>query len=79
MLFAIGNVQRYMTDISPWQYAYGLFGVGGGIPFRFPDPLLRAELPWTIALSATVQWWNYDQPDADRRPGTLRFHKTTPS
>jgi hypothetical protein len=62
VLFANGNVQRYMTDNSP-QYAYVLLGVGGGMQFRFADPLFKSQLPWSLALSANVQWWNYDQPD----------------
>ena len=74
-LFANGNVQRYMTDNSP-QYAYVLLGVGGGMQFRFADPLFKSQLPWSIALSANVQWWNYDQPDPivdpDREPPTKR-------
>lgn len=61
-LFANGNLQRYMTDNSP-QYSYMLLGVGGGMQFRFADPLFKSQLPWSIALSANLQWWNYDQPD----------------
>ncbi len=61
-IFANGNLQRYMTDNSP-QYSYMLLGVGAGMQFRFADPLFKSQLPWSIALSANVQWWNYDQPD----------------
>ena len=70
-LFANGNLQRYMTDNSP-QYSYVLTGVGGGMQFRFPDPLFKSELPWSIALSANVQWWYYDQPDPIIDPSVTR-------
>jgi tetratricopeptide (TPR) repeat protein len=61
-IFANGNLQRYMTDNSP-MFSYLLVGGGGGMQFRFPDPLFKSDLPWTISLSGNVQWWNYDQPD----------------
>lgn len=76
MLFAIGNVQRFYADIAPWQ-SYSLYGVGGGFAFRFADPLLRTGLPWTITLSASEQWWAYDQPDAVVDPVTMRFQNDT--
>jgi tetratricopeptide (TPR) repeat protein len=60
-IFANGNVQRYMTDNSP-MFSYTLLGGGGGMQFRFPDPLFKSDLPWTISLSANVQWWNYINP-----------------
>lgn len=71
MLFGNGNIQRYMTDNSP-QYAYVLLGVGGGMQFRFADPLFKSQLPWSIALSANLQWWNYDQPDPVIDPSLSR-------
>ena len=70
-IFANGNMQRYMTDNSP-MYSYVLVGGGGGMQFRFPDPLFKTDLPWTISLSANVQWWNYDQPDPVVDPVVLR-------
>jgi hypothetical protein len=76
VLYAVGNVQRFTADIAPWQ-SYSLYGVGGGFSFRFPDPVLRTGLPWTINFSATEQWWAYDQPDVVVDPGVLRFQNDT--
>jgi hypothetical protein len=76
VLYAVGNVQRFTADIAPWQ-SYSLYGVGGGFTFRFPDPVLRTGLPWTISLSATEQWWSYDQPDIVVDPGVLRYQNDT--
>lgn len=75
-LFAIGSVQRFYADLAPWQ-SYSLYGVGGGFTFRFVDPLLRTGLPWTISLSATEQWWTYDEPDIVVDPGILRYQNDT--
>jgi hypothetical protein len=71
-LFANANVQRYMTDNSP-QYNYTLGGVGAGMQFRFADPLFKSDLPWSIALSANLQWWGYDQPDPVVDPTVTRY------
>jgi Tetratricopeptide repeat len=70
-IFANGNLQRYMTDNSP-QFSYMLLGAGGGMQFRFADPLFKSQLPWSIALSANLQWWNYDQPDPIIDPSASR-------
>jgi tetratricopeptide (TPR) repeat protein len=75
-LFAIGSVQRFYADLAPWQ-SYSLYGVGGGFTFRFVDPVLRTGLPWTISLSATEQWWSYDEPDIVVDPGTMRYQNDT--
>ena len=75
-LFAIGSLQRFYADLAPWQ-SYSLYGVGGGFTFRFVDPLLRTGLPWTVSLSATEQWWAYDQPDIVVDPGILRYQNDT--
>lgn len=75
-LFAIGSVQRFYADLAPWQ-SYSLYGVGGGFTFRFVDPLLRTGLPWTMSLSATEQWWTYDQPDIVVDPGIMRYQNDT--
>jgi hypothetical protein len=66
-IFANGNAQRFITDNTPWQN-YQLAGVGGGMQFRFTDPLFKSQLPWSIALSANVQWWSYDAPDVTVDP-----------
>jgi Tetratricopeptide repeat len=75
-LFAIGSIQRFYADLAPWQ-SYSLYGVGGGFTFRFVDPVLRTGLPWTISLSATEQWWAYDQPDIVVDPGIMRYQNDT--
>jgi hypothetical protein len=61
-LFANANIQRFMADsYTPYSYVVG--GAGGGMQFRFRDPLFKSDLPWTIALSANEQWWGYDSAD----------------
>jgi hypothetical protein len=76
MLYAVGSVQRFYADIAPWQ-SYSLYGVGGGLSFRFPDPSLGTGLPWTVNLSVSEQWWTYDQPDPVVDPGAMRFQNDT--
>lgn len=71
-IIANGNIQRYQADTAPWQ-SYLLAGVGGGMQFRFPDPLFKSELAWSISLSGNVQWWSYDQPDVTIDPGVSRL------
>jgi tetratricopeptide (TPR) repeat protein len=70
-VFASGSAQRFQTEQAPWQ-SYQLWGIGGGISFRFPDPVLRTGLPWTISLTAGEQWWHYDAPDAIVDPTVYR-------
>jgi hypothetical protein len=31
--------------------------------FRFADPVLKTNLPWTISVATSMQWWHYDAPD----------------
>ena len=76
MLFATGTGQRFDADIAPWQ-SYTLWGVGGGFAFRFLDPLFKSGLPWTVNLSASEQWWTYDQPDVVVDPNTMRYQNDT--
>jgi len=76
MIFATGSAQRFDADIAPWQ-SYNLSGVGGGMAFRFPDPLFKSGLPWTINLSVSEQWWTYDQPDPVVDPNTFRYQNDT--
>jgi len=71
-LFASGSAQRYQTEQAPWQ-SYMLWGIGGGMSFRFPDPVLRTGLPWTVSLSVGEQWWNYDAPDPIVDPTINRY------
>jgi tetratricopeptide (TPR) repeat protein len=75
-IFANTNVQRFMADNFA-QYSYLLGGVGGGMQFRFPDPLFKSQLPWTISLSANVQWWGYDQADPIIDPDVVRQQNDT--
>jgi hypothetical protein len=76
MLFATGSAQRFLADIAPWQ-SYTLWGVGGGMAFRFPDPVFKTGLPWTINLTVGEQWWTYDQPDVVVDPNTMRYQNDT--
>lgn len=76
MLFLTGSGQRFDADIAPWQ-SYTLWGVGGGLAFRFADPLFKTGLPWTINLSVSEQWWAYDQPDVVVDPTTTRYQNDT--
>ena len=75
-LFAVGNAQRYQTQQTPSQN-YMLLGVGAGFAFRFADPLFRSELPWSISLSANLQWWSYDAPDPIIDPSVTRDQQDT--
>ena len=70
-LFASGSAQRFLSDLAPWQ-SYQLWGLGGGMSFRFVDPALKTGLPWTVSLTASNQWWHYDAPDATVSPTTYR-------
>ncbi len=71
-LFANASGTRYVTDQTPSQN-YLLWGVGGGFSFRFADPLLKTNLPWTVTLSYNYQWWQYDAPDPTVDPTTQRL------
>ena len=75
-LFANGNIQRYMAD-SYTPYSYLVAGVGGGMQFRFRDFLFKTDLPWTMALSANEQWWNYDSADPIIDPSVVRQQNDT--
>ncbi|HEY6979627.1 tetratricopeptide repeat protein [Reyranella sp.] len=75
-LYGNGSWQQYETASTPWQN-YTLWGVGGGMVFRFTDPLFKTALPWTVNLSANEQWWRYDQPDPTIDPNTFRFQNDT--
>jgi hypothetical protein len=70
-LFGSGSAQRYQTDQAPWQ-SYSLWGFGGGMSFRFPDPVLKTGLPWIVALTGSAQWWHYDAPDVVVDPTAYR-------
>jgi tetratricopeptide (TPR) repeat protein len=70
-IFGSGSAQRFLSDLAPWQ-SYQLWGLGGGMSFRFVDPALRTGLPWTVSLTASNQWWHYDAPDATINPNTYR-------
>ncbi len=70
-LFGSGTAQRFQTEQAPWQ-SYMLWGIGGGMSFRFPDPVLKTGLPWIISLTAGEQWWHYDAPDAVVDPNVYR-------
>ncbi len=66
-----GTATRYETDVTPSQ-SYELWGLGGGLSFRFGDPVFKTNLPWSITLTYTYQWWRYDAPDITVDPTTER-------
>ncbi len=70
-VFASASAQRYETEQTPSQN-YRLLGVGGGMSFRFADPVLRTGLPWSISLTVGEQWWHYDAPDSIVDPTIYR-------
>ncbi|MBN9088259.1 MAG: hypothetical protein J0J01_15220 [Reyranella sp.] len=70
-LFGSGSAQRFMSDLAPWQ-SYTLWGIGGGMTFRFGDPVLKTGLPWIVSLTASEQWWHYDAPDVTVDPTAYR-------
>ena len=70
-LFLTGSTQRYETQQTPSQN-YQLWGLGGGLAFRFADPLFRTPLLWSVNLSYTEQWWSYDAVDVVVDPTTMR-------
>lgn len=75
-IYGFGNLQRYQT----WQtvsQSYLLAGVGGGLAFRFVDPLFRSTLPWSINLTVNRQWWSYDAADQIVDPTTVRQQDDT--
>jgi len=76
MLYGNGTAQRYETEQTPSQ-SYTLWGLGGGMIFRFADPVLGTTLPWTVNLGVTEQWWGYDAVDITVDPNTLRFQNDT--
>jgi hypothetical protein len=53
--------------------SYMLWALGGGMAFRFPDPLFRSLQAWSIGLAYTEQWWTYDAPDPTVDPNTIRY------
>lgn len=75
-IYAFGNAQRYQTQQTISQN-YTLGGVGGGMGFRFADPLFKSDLPWSINVTLNQQWWQYDAPDPIIDPGTLREQADT--
>ncbi len=70
-VFASGSAQRYQTEQAPWQ-SYQLWGIGGGMSFRFIDPVLKTGLPWSVSLAVAEQWWHYDAPDPIVDPTAYR-------
>lgn len=74
--FATGSAQRFDADLASFQ-SYTLAGVGGGMAFRFEDPLFKTGLPWSMNFSASEQWWAYDSPDPTIDPNTMRYQNDT--
>ena len=70
-LLATGIGQRYETAVAPWL-SYQTGGLGGGVAFRFEDPVFATTLPWTVSLTGAHQWWFYDAPDIQVDPTMIR-------
>ncbi len=70
-VYGIGSAQRFQAEQVQWQ-SYMLWGLGGGMSFKFADPVLKTGLAWTISLAVTEQWWTYDAPDPTVDPNTMR-------
>ena len=75
-LYGFGNAQRYQTQQTISQN-YTVGGVGGGMAFRFADPLFRSDLPWSINLTVNQQWWQYDAADPIIDPTVVREQADT--
>ncbi|MFI4998448.1 MAG: tetratricopeptide repeat protein [Reyranellales bacterium] len=73
-LYLTGSASRNLTQQTPFQN-YSLVGLGGGMAFRFADPLFKSPLFWSINVSYTEQWWVYDQPDPTVDPNTMRLQQ----
>ena len=66
-LFGNGMASRFQASNTPAQ-GYMLWALGGGMAFRFTDPLFGSQHPWSLGVVYTQQWWNYD---ADRKSTRL--------
>ncbi len=75
-LFAPLGAQRFEAEQVTWQ-SYRVWSIGGGMTFRFPDPVLKTGQPWSISLSVTEQWWTYDAPDPTVNPTQMRYQNDT--
>ena len=62
---------RFQASFTPAQ-GYMLWALGGGMAFRFVDPLFNSLHPWSIGVVYTQQWWAYDAPDPTVDPTTAR-------
>ena len=74
--YGFGNAQRYQTQQTPSQN-YVLGGIGGGMSFRFADPLFKSQLGWSINFTLNQQWWQYDVPDPIIDPAVTRTQSDT--
>lgn len=70
-LFGTGMASRFQASFTPAQ-GYMLWSLGGGMAFRFADPLFGSLHPWSIGVVYTQQWWTYDAPDPTVDPTTAR-------
>jgi len=73
-LIGTGSATRFEADDAAWQ-SYQLWGAAAGLSVRFADPVFTTGLPWTVALTYTYQWWNYDAPDPTVDPGVMRIQE----
>ena len=70
-LFGTGMGSRFQAANTPAQ-GYMLWSLGGGMAFRFPDPLFSSLHAWSLGVVYTQQWWTYDAPDPTVDPTTAR-------
>jgi len=70
-VFGNGMASRFQASFTPAQ-GYMLWSLGGGMAFRFADPLFGGPQPWSIGVVYTQQWWNYDAPDPTVDPTVAR-------
>lgn len=70
-VFANASGTRFDAALTPTQ-SYNLWIVGGGMSFRFADPLFKSREMWSITLAFAGQWWSYDAPNVSVDPNTAQ-------
>ena len=75
-IFANAVGSRFEAAYTPVQ-SYSLWIAGGGMTFRFADPLFHTEQAWRISLSVNEQWWSYDKPNVAVDPNSSQSQTDT--
>ena len=75
-IFANAVGSRFEAAYTPVQ-SYSLWIAGGGVTFRFADPLFHTEHAWRISLSVNEQWWSYDKPNVAVDPNSSQSQTDT--